>query len=85
MSDSVDSTNPGGAAAGEVPPTKHSLRALDAAYNGVTSREQDLAHGPSLLGLGDGQADPRLDLMWKTTEDDGRRRFTRNCTVVTSV
>ncbi|KNB02011.1 hypothetical protein FOXG_05071 [Fusarium oxysporum f. sp. lycopersici 4287] len=70
MSDSVDSTNPGGAAAGEVPPTKHSLRALDAAYNGVTSREQDLAHGPSLLGLGDGQADPRLDLMWKTTEDD---------------
>ncbi|KAK2479144.1 hypothetical protein H9L39_08518 [Fusarium oxysporum f. sp. albedinis] len=69
MSDSVDATKPGGAA-DDVPPTKPSLRVLDAAYNGVTSREQDLAHGPSLLGLGDGQADPRLDLMWKTTEDD---------------
>ncbi|KAM0085049.1 hypothetical protein ACKRZS_002489 [Fusarium odoratissimum] len=69
MSDSVDATKPGGAA-DDVPPTKPSLRALDAAYNGVISREQDLAHGPSLLGLGDGQADPRLDSMWKTTEDD---------------
>ncbi|ENH67630.1 hypothetical protein FOC1_g10010913 [Fusarium oxysporum f. sp. cubense race 1] len=69
MSDSVDSTNPGGAAAGEVPPTKHSLRARDAAVTGVTTREEDLAHGPSLLGLGDGQGDPYIDLTWGTTEN----------------
>ncbi|EXL98420.1 hypothetical protein NOF04DRAFT_5972 [Fusarium oxysporum II5] len=69
MSDSVDSTNPGGAAAGEVPPTKHSLRARDAAVTGVTTREEDLAHGPSLLGLGDGQGDPYIDLTWETTEN----------------
>ncbi|RKK77071.1 hypothetical protein BFJ69_g6573 [Fusarium oxysporum] len=69
MSDSVDSTNPGGAAAGEVPPTKHSLRARDAAVTGVTTCEEDLALGPSLLGLGDGQGDPYIDLTWETTEN----------------
>ncbi|RKL22571.1 hypothetical protein BFJ68_g1817 [Fusarium oxysporum] len=69
MSDSVDSTNPGDAAAGDVPPTKHSLRARDAAVTGVTTREEDLAHGPSLLGLGDGQGDPYIDLTWETTEN----------------
>ncbi|KAF4943932.1 hypothetical protein FGADI_13013 [Fusarium gaditjirri] len=54
MSDSVDSTNPGAAGAGDVPPTKYSLRARDEA---------------SLFGLGDGQGDPTIDLTWETTEN----------------
>jgi hypothetical protein len=35
----------------------------------VYSREEDLAHGPSLLGLGDGQGDPNIDLTWETTKN----------------
>ncbi|KAF5627992.1 hypothetical protein F52700_8286 [Fusarium sp. NRRL 52700] len=68
MSDSVNSTNPGSAAAGDATPTKPSLRARDAAATGVSTREEDLAHGPSLLGLGDGQDGTPIDLPWETTE-----------------
>ncbi|KAH7255441.1 uncharacterized protein BKA55DRAFT_725712 [Fusarium redolens] len=68
MSDSVDSAKAGGAA-GDAPLTKPSLRVPDAALTGVTSREQDLADGPSLLGIGDGQGDPYTDLTWETTEN----------------
>ncbi|KAH7164725.1 hypothetical protein DER46DRAFT_608193 [Fusarium sp. MPI-SDFR-AT-0072] len=64
MSDSVDSTNPGGAAAGDVPQTKHSLRTLEVAHTGVTTLEED-----SLLGLGEGQGAPNIDLTWETTEN----------------
>ncbi|CVK92357.1 uncharacterized protein FMAN_07253 [Fusarium mangiferae] len=68
MSDSVDSTNPGGAA-GDITPTKPPLRIRDAT-NGVTTRDEDLAHGPSLLGLGDGQdGDPSIDSTWEMTEN----------------
>ncbi|KAF5569759.1 hypothetical protein FPHYL_1748 [Fusarium phyllophilum] len=67
MSDSVDSTNPGGAAAGDAIPTKPSLRIRDAAATGVSTREEDLTHGPLLLGLGDGQEDPPIDPTWATT------------------
>nr|RBQ83533.1 hypothetical protein FVER53263_03062 [Fusarium verticillioides] len=69
MSDSVDSTNPGGAAAGDAPPIKLSLREGDSAVTGVSTREEDLAHGPLLLGLGDGQEHPPIDPTWGTTEN----------------
>ncbi|SPJ78930.1 uncharacterized protein FTOL_07321 [Fusarium torulosum] len=36
-------------------PTKPSPRILDQALTNLTTREQDLAHGPLLLGFGDGQ------------------------------
>ncbi|KAI1061830.1 hypothetical protein LB506_009467 [Fusarium annulatum] len=68
MSDSVDSTNPGGAA-GDITPTKPPLRIRDAT-NGVTTRDEDLAHGPSLLGLGDGQdGGYSIDSIWEMTEN----------------
>ncbi|KAG5797861.1 hypothetical protein H9Q69_003089 [Fusarium xylarioides] len=64
MSDSVDSTNPGGAAAGDAPPTKPSLKTVEAALTGVTTLEEN-----SLLGIGDGHDDPSIDLTWETNED----------------
>ncbi|KAF5637201.1 uncharacterized protein FTJAE_5616 [Fusarium tjaetaba] len=69
MSDSVDSTNPGGAAAGDAPPTKLSLREGDSVVTGVSTREEDLAHGPLLLGVGGGQEHPSIDPTWGTTEN----------------
>ncbi|KAF4502542.1 hypothetical protein FAGAP_1264 [Fusarium agapanthi] len=63
MSDSVDSTNPGGAAAGDVTPTKLSLRDLEAARNGVATLEEN-----SLLGMGDGRDGPPIDLTGATIE-----------------
>ncbi|KAF5542138.1 hypothetical protein FNAPI_10051 [Fusarium napiforme] len=65
MSDSVDSTNPGGAAAGDAPPTKLSLRERDAVTTGVTIREED-----SLFGIGDGQGDPYQYSTWEQAENN---------------
>ncbi|KAF5570079.1 hypothetical protein FPANT_13822 [Fusarium pseudoanthophilum] len=65
MSDSVDSTNPGGAAAGDAPPTKLSLRTIEAAQTGVTTYEEN-----SLLGIGRGQGDPYIDSPWEQTESN---------------
>ncbi|CVK90250.1 hypothetical protein FPRO06_05231 [Fusarium proliferatum] len=63
MSDSVDSTSPGGTAAADTPPTKPSLRERDAARTGVTISEE-----ASLFGIGDGHV-PSTDATWETTED----------------
>ncbi|PNP80642.1 hypothetical protein FNYG_06241 [Fusarium nygamai] len=64
MSDSVDSTN-GGAAAGDAPPTKPSLKAIEAAQTGVTTYEEN-----SLLGIGGGQGDPYIDSTWEQTQSN---------------
>ncbi|SCO54248.1 uncharacterized protein FFNC_15420 [Fusarium fujikuroi] len=64
MSDSLDSTNPGGAAAAsDARPKKLSLRDRDAARTGVTISEED-----SLFGIGDGHV-PSTDATWETAED----------------
>nr|CEG03329.1 unnamed protein product [Fusarium acuminatum CS5907] len=58
--DNVES--PDAAAAGAAP-TKPSLRTLGQDLTNLTTREQDLAHGPLLLGFGNGQEyveDPHL-------------------------
>ncbi|KAF4438687.1 hypothetical protein FACUT_4712 [Fusarium acutatum] len=65
MSDSVDSTNPGGAAAGDAPPTKPSLKAIEAAQTGVITLEEN-----SLLGIGGGQGDPYIDSTWEQMESN---------------
>ncbi|UZP36279.1 hypothetical protein NXS19_004095 [Fusarium pseudograminearum] len=60
MSDQVDAPTQLGA--GDSPdttaPTKPSLRVLEPASLGRSTREEDLANGPLLLALGDGHEDP---------------------------
>ncbi|KAF5658225.1 hypothetical protein FCIRC_12971 [Fusarium circinatum] len=66
MSDSVDPTNPGGAAGGDATPTKLSLRALDEALTGVANFEEN-----SLLGMArmsDGRDGPPIHLTGEMTE-----------------
>ncbi|KAM0541670.1 hypothetical protein ACHAPJ_013145 [Fusarium lateritium] len=56
MSDPMDTTTPSDpiGSASATAPTKPSLRILDGGSAGLNTREDDLAHGPSLLGLGGG-------------------------------
>ncbi|KAF4968993.1 hypothetical protein FSARC_3647 [Fusarium sarcochroum] len=56
MSDSMDTTSPSDpvGSATATAPKKPSLRILEGGTAGLSTREDDLAHGPSLLGLGDG-------------------------------
>ncbi|KAF5603728.1 hypothetical protein FPCIR_1167 [Fusarium pseudocircinatum] len=63
MSDSMDTANPGGASAGNAPPTKLSLKTIEEALTGVTTYEEN-----SLLGIGGGQGDPYVDPTWEQTE-----------------
>ncbi|KAF5971861.1 hypothetical protein FCOIX_9683 [Fusarium coicis] len=67
MSDSVDSTNPGGAAAGDAPPTKPFAenQTIEEAQTGVTTYEENL-----LLCIGGGQGDPYIDSPWEQTESN---------------
>ncbi|KAF5236873.1 hypothetical protein FAUST_6288 [Fusarium austroamericanum] len=62
MSDHIDASTQHGA--GDSPdttaPTKHSLRALEPASSGPSTREEDLANGPLLLALGDGLEEPTI-------------------------
>ncbi|KAF4334419.1 hypothetical protein FBEOM_11745 [Fusarium beomiforme] len=52
----MDVTTTGGAA-GDKPSAKPSLRVTNLAYTGFRNREEDLAHGPLLSGVGVGQED----------------------------
>ncbi|KAJ4264349.1 hypothetical protein NW762_005546 [Fusarium torreyae] len=56
MSDPMDTSAPSDAigSASATAPTKPSLRVLEGGSAGLSTREDDLAHGPSLLGLGGG-------------------------------
>ncbi|CCT68338.1 uncharacterized protein FFB20_00311 [Fusarium fujikuroi] len=65
MSDSVDSTNPGGAGTGDAPPTKSSLKSLEAARTGVANPEE-----VSLFGICDGQGDPYTGFTWEQMENN---------------
>ncbi|KAH6962898.1 hypothetical protein DER45DRAFT_551999 [Fusarium avenaceum] len=61
-SDNAESQDAAVAAAAAAP-TKPSLRTLDQASTNLATREEDLVHGPWLLGIGDGQEhaqDPHL-------------------------
>ncbi|KAM0207046.1 hypothetical protein ACHAQD_012219 [Fusarium lateritium] len=62
-------------------PTKPSLRILDQDSTNITTREEDLAHGPWLLGFGDGQEhvqDPHLSRLGLELESQESAHYSSN-------